>query len=90
MVLRQRCEASRFPQFALPRFAGRTVLPEKQLASIDATETVKPARTSMFTRSFRLTTTLLHGLRARGGRYGLATLCVGGGQGMAVIYERLA
>ncbi|RYJ04325.1 MAG: acetyl-CoA C-acetyltransferase, partial [Actinomycetales bacterium] len=38
----------------------------------------------------RLTTTLLHALRARGGRYGLATLCVGGGQGMAVIYERLA
>ena len=37
----------------------------------------------------RMITTLLNGLRARDGRYGLATLCVGGGQGMAVIVERL-
>ena len=37
----------------------------------------------------RLTTTLLNGLREREGRYGLATLCVGGGQGMALIIERM-
>src|SRR5699024_10873171 len=37
----------------------------------------------------RMTTTLLNGLRAREGRYGLATLCVGGGQGMALIIERM-
>jgi 3-oxoadipyl-CoA thiolase len=36
----------------------------------------------------RLTTTLLHELRRRGGRYGLATLCVGVGQGQAVLFER--
>jgi acetyl-CoA acetyltransferase family protein len=35
----------------------------------------------------RLVVTLLHELRRRGGRYGLATLCVGVGQGQAVIFE---
>ncbi len=38
----------------------------------------------------RITTTLINGLRARGGRYGLETMCVGGGQGMAMILELLA
>jgi acetyl-CoA C-acetyltransferase len=37
----------------------------------------------------RMTTTLLNGLRERDGQLGLATLCVGGGQGMAVVLERL-
>ncbi|MCS6711747.1 acetyl-CoA C-acetyltransferase [Brachybacterium sp. EF45031] len=37
----------------------------------------------------RMTTTLINGLRARDGRYGLATLCVGGGQGMALVLERM-
>ncbi len=37
----------------------------------------------------RLTTTLLNGLTERDGRYGLATLCVGGGQGMALIIEKI-
>jgi 3-oxoadipyl-CoA thiolase len=36
----------------------------------------------------RLVTTLLHELRRRGGRYGLATLCVGVGQGQAALFER--
>jgi 3-oxoadipyl-CoA thiolase len=38
----------------------------------------------------RLVVTLLHELRRRGGRYGLATLCVGVGQGQAALFERLA
>jgi acetyl-CoA C-acetyltransferase len=38
----------------------------------------------------RIATTLLNGLRSRGGRYGLETMCVGGGQGMAMILELLA
>ena len=38
----------------------------------------------------RITLHLLHALRRRGGRYGLGTACVGGGQGMAVIVEALA
>ncbi|HEX3345462.1 MAG TPA: hypothetical protein VHS09_12850, partial [Polyangiaceae bacterium] len=37
----------------------------------------------------RLVTTLLSVLEAQGGRLGLATLCVGGGQGMALVVERL-
>ncbi|MFZ3130235.1 MAG: thiolase family protein [Desulfosporosinus sp.] len=37
----------------------------------------------------RLMTTLLHELRKRKGRYGLVTLCIGGGQGMATIVEAL-
>jgi len=37
----------------------------------------------------RLVVQLLHELRLRGGRYGLATLCVGVGQGQAALFERL-
>ena len=37
----------------------------------------------------RITLHLLHALRRRGGRYGLGTACVGGGQGMAVIVEAM-
>jgi acetyl-CoA acetyltransferase len=37
----------------------------------------------------RITATLLHELARRKGRYGLATMCVGVGQGVAVIYENL-
>jgi len=36
----------------------------------------------------RLVTTLLHTLRDSGGRYGLATMCIGLGQGIAVLFER--
>jgi acetyl-CoA C-acetyltransferase len=35
----------------------------------------------------RLVVTLLHELRRRGGRYGLATLCAGVGQGQAALFE---
>jgi 3-oxoadipyl-CoA thiolase len=35
----------------------------------------------------RLTTTLLHELRRRGGHYGIATMCVGVGQGLATVFE---
>ena len=37
----------------------------------------------------RIMTTLIHGLEETGGRYGLETMCVGGGQGMAMVVERL-
>jgi acetyl-CoA acetyltransferase len=36
----------------------------------------------------RLTVTLLHELRRRRGRYGVATMCVGVGQGQAALFER--
>ncbi|SFJ55051.1 thiolase family protein [Thermoflavimicrobium dichotomicum] len=37
----------------------------------------------------RLVVTLLHEMRRRGSRYGLATQCIGGGQGVAMIIENL-
>ncbi len=37
----------------------------------------------------RLVITVLHELHRRGGRYGLATACIGGGQGIAMIVERM-
>jgi acetyl-CoA acyltransferase 2 len=35
----------------------------------------------------RLAITLLYELRRRGGRYGVASACIGGGQGIAVVFE---
>jgi acetyl-CoA acyltransferase len=37
----------------------------------------------------KLTTTLIHEMQRRGSRYGLVTMCVGGGMGAAGIFERL-
>jgi acetyl-CoA C-acetyltransferase len=37
----------------------------------------------------RIMTTLLNGLRATGGRYGIESMCVAGGQGQAMLVERL-
>ncbi len=38
----------------------------------------------------RIMTTLLHELDRRGARYGLETMCIGGGQGIAAVFERAA
>lgn len=38
----------------------------------------------------RISTTLLHEMKRRGSRYGIATMCVGVGQGAAILYENLA
>ena len=38
----------------------------------------------------RLVVSLLHELRRRRGRYGVATLCVGVGQGQAALFERVS
>ena len=37
----------------------------------------------------KLTATMVHEMRRRGSRYGLVTMCVGGGMGAAGIFERL-
>jgi 3-oxoadipyl-CoA thiolase len=37
----------------------------------------------------RLTATLVHEMRRRGVRYGLATMCIGVGQGIAAVFERV-
>jgi acetyl-CoA C-acetyltransferase len=36
----------------------------------------------------RILATLLYEMRRRGARYGLETMCVGGGQGIAAVFER--
>ncbi|WP_256842846.1 acetyl-CoA C-acetyltransferase [Ornithinimicrobium cryptoxanthini] len=38
----------------------------------------------------RISTTMINALRTRDGQFGLETMCVGGGQGMAIILERLS
>ena len=38
----------------------------------------------------RIVVTLMHELRRTGKRYGIASLCVGGGQGMAILIENLS
>jgi acetyl-CoA C-acetyltransferase len=38
----------------------------------------------------RITTTLLNGLQTRDKEFGLETMCVGGGQGMAMVLQRLS
>ena len=35
----------------------------------------------------RIAVTLLHEMKRRGVRYGLETMCVGGGQGVAAVFE---
>jgi acetyl-CoA acyltransferase len=37
----------------------------------------------------RISTTLIHAMRDRGARLGLATMCIGAGQGIATIYEAI-
>ena len=37
----------------------------------------------------RILATLLREMRRRGARYGLETMCIGGGQGLAAIFERV-
>jgi acetyl-CoA acetyltransferase len=37
----------------------------------------------------RIVVTLLHEMKRRGSRYGAVTMCVGGGQGGAMVVERL-
>ena len=36
----------------------------------------------------RILATMMHEMRRRNARYGLETMCIGGGQGMAAVFER--
>jgi acetyl-CoA acyltransferase len=37
----------------------------------------------------KLTTQLLHEMKRRGSKYGMVTMCIGGGMGAAAIFENL-
>ena len=37
----------------------------------------------------RLTVTLLHEMKRRGSRFGIASLCIAAGQGIATLFERM-
>src|SRR5262249_19035171 len=57
--------------------------PEKVNVNGGATATRPPLGVS----GTRLSLTLLHELRRRGGKYGIVTMCIGGGMGAAAILE---
>jgi acetyl-CoA C-acetyltransferase len=38
----------------------------------------------------RILATMAHEMRRRGSRYGLETMCIGGGQGLAAVFEAVA
>jgi acetyl-CoA C-acetyltransferase len=45
-------------------------------------------RTPIGCTGVRITTTLLHEMKKRSARFGLSTLCVSGGMGIALLVER--
>jgi acetyl-CoA C-acetyltransferase/3-oxo-5,6-didehydrosuberyl-CoA/3-oxoadipyl-CoA thiolase len=57
-------------------------------AAVNSTAAPSPSATRSVIRS-RMMATLVHALRRRGARYGVATMCIGVGQGIAVVVERL-
>ena len=46
-------------------------------------------RTEIKTSGARIVTTLIHEMERRRARYGLATMCIGVGQGIATVFERV-
>jgi acetyl-CoA acetyltransferase family protein len=74
-------------------FAGQYLAVEKELGLDRARTNVNGGAIALGhplgATGTRIVLTLLHELQRRGGRYGLATACIGGGQGIAMICERL-
>ena len=72
-------------------FAAQYVAVEKELGLSRAKTNVNGGAVSLGhplgASGARLTLTILHELKRRGGRYGLASACIGGGQGIALIVE---
>ncbi|WP_427005857.1 acetyl-CoA C-acetyltransferase [Pseudarthrobacter sp. H2] len=72
------------------------VLPSARQLGIDIDEQLNPHGGSIAlghpfgATGVRLLTTLINGLDTRDQQFGLATMCVGGGQGMAMVIERLS
>ena len=57
--------------------------------SVIATAGGRDDRAPLGMSGARLMTSLVHGLRRTNGRYGLATMCIGVGQGIALALERV-
>ena len=74
-------------------FAGQYLAVEKELGLDRARTNVNGGAIALghplAASGTRLVLTVLMELGRRGGRYGLATACIGGGQGIAIICERL-
>jgi acetyl-CoA acetyltransferase family protein len=72
-------------------FAAQYVAVEKELGLSRAKTNVNGGAVALGhplgASGARLTLTILHELKRRGGRYGLASACIGGGQGIALIVE---
>ena len=74
-------------------FASQSVavIRELGLDPASSTSTAAPSRSATrWMSGARLVVSLLHELGRRGGRRGLATLCIGVGQGQAALFERAA
>jgi acetyl-CoA acetyltransferase len=72
-----------FAAQALPVIAELGLDPEKTNVNGGAIAIGHPLGAS----GARLATALLHEMRRRGARYGLATMCIGVGQGIAAVFE---
>jgi acetyl-CoA acetyltransferase family protein len=72
-------------------FAAQAIACARELAFDPATTNVNGGAIALGhplgASGARIAATLLHELRRRGGRYGLATMCVGVGQGIATLFE---
>ena len=72
-------------------FASQAVYCKKELGIPDAKLNVNGGAIALGhplgCTGAKLTATVLHELRKRGGRYGIVTMCVGGGQGAAGLFE---
>ncbi|OZF42602.1 hypothetical protein [Rhodococcus sp. 14-2470-1a] len=86
--------------FSVPRlveineaFAVQVIGAARELGIDEDTLNVSAVRSPSVTRSMtgaRITATLLNNLTTHDMQFGLETMCVGGGQGMAMVLERLS
>ena len=74
-------------------FAGQYLAVEKELGLDRAKTNVNGGAIALGhplgASGTRLVLTAVNELRRRGGRYGLASACIGGGQGIAIVFERV-
>ena len=66
------------------------LLPAVCLAAVTAETNGKETLTEVVVTGTRLVLTLMHELRRAKKRYGIASACIGGGQGIAILIENPA